>query len=505
MKAKTKLSSKYIYEFYKGLEEKGVENHGLMLVKDGETVFEEYFSPYSQDMPHTLFSVTKSIVSTAAGFAISEGLISLDTKLSELFSEYEMCKGDGWSELTLRSVLTMQSNKEFSFLQDMTGDYVQMFMKAPFRKKKGFLYSNNDAHMVAAAVERVAGMSLVEYLTPRLFKPLSIEVPFWETNSQGQCIGGTGCYLKLSDLVKIMLCYSQGGVYENQQIIPKFWTEEATKIQVDFGGGSGYGYLFWIGEDVYSMTGMYSQIIAYSSKHNAVIGSMNCGLEEGAHTSLLQNTLIRAFEGECNEEYDALLSQYLEDRKRNIPVCGKLPEIPQGKTFYLTKLSDKIAKAVFPQSLIPRTISCSFARRPKENLNGVSFEVRENELIINWLEEEDKVKIICGLDGNPRLSECSIKGYPYKIWAYAYTQGDAVKVEVRPLNTLSTRYITLSFKGNTLQLQLEGTPDFKAFLLKNAGEPDFLKKHKAINAAAMFVVRKFADLLERPLKLKIKK
>ena len=91
----------------------------------------------------------------------------------------------------------------------MTGDYVTMFMKAPFRKKGGFFYSNNDAHMVAVAVERVAGMSLVEYLTPRLFEPLQIDVPFWETNENGQCIGGTGCYLKLRDLVKIMLCFVQ--------------------------------------------------------------------------------------------------------------------------------------------------------------------------------------------------------------------------------------------------------------------------------------------------------
>lgn len=74
MLTKATLSSEWIYKFYKELENHGIENHGLLIMKDGETVFEEYAYPYSGDMPHTLFSVTKSIVATAAGFAVDEGL-----------------------------------------------------------------------------------------------------------------------------------------------------------------------------------------------------------------------------------------------------------------------------------------------------------------------------------------------------------------------------------------------------------------------------------------------
>lgn len=58
------------------------------------------------------------------------------------------------------------------------GDYAEMFMKVPFRKDDGFYYSNDDAYMLAAAVTKVAGESLVDYLMPRLFEPLGIEKPF---------------------------------------------------------------------------------------------------------------------------------------------------------------------------------------------------------------------------------------------------------------------------------------------------------------------------------------
>jgi CubicO group peptidase (beta-lactamase class C family) len=67
----------------------------------------------------------------------------------------------------------MHSGKKFSFIRDMSrGDHVEIFMKAPFRKENGFVYSNDDAHMLAAAVTRVAGEPLADYLAPRLFEPL---------------------------------------------------------------------------------------------------------------------------------------------------------------------------------------------------------------------------------------------------------------------------------------------------------------------------------------------
>ena len=499
MQTKAKLSTKHIYEFYRYLEEKGVENHGLLIVKEGETLFEEYAYPYSENMPHTLFSVTKSIVSTAVGFAISEGLLSLDTKIEDIFPEYEKCKGDQWQTLTVRSVLTMQSNKEFTFLQDMTGDYVEMFMKAPFRKKGGFLYSNNDAHICAAAVQKVTGMSLVEYLTPRLFEPLGIDIPFWETNNKGECIGGTGCYLKLRDLVKIMLCYSQGGRYEGQQIIPEFWTEEATKIQVKFNGKNGYGYLFWINGSIYSMTGMYGQIIAYSKKHNAVLGSFNCAIDEEEHTYALHRLSLKLFSDTEDEEYTGKLSEYLEKRKEKPIECITQPRLPFGKELELTKASKRRSSFLFPQSIIPRTITCSLAKRPKTCLNRLSFTLDEKVLTVKWYEEEDLVEICCGLDGEPRLSECSIKGYPYKLWAYAYTEGEKVKIVCRILNTLATRYITIENLGDSLTMTLKGTPDFKEFLIKNATSPDFVKKHSIVKKATEGFVGGLANAMDKPL------
>ena len=502
MLTKSKLSSEWIYKYYKELENCGVENHGLLIMQNGETIFEEYNYPYSAEMPHTLFSVTKSVVSTAAGFAIDEGLFSLDDKIIDLFPEYEACESDEWEKVTVRSVLTMSSNKKFSFLQDMTGNYMEMFMKAPFRKEKGFLYSNNDAHVVAALVHKFSGQNLIEYLTPRLFKPLGIETPFWETNEIGECIGGTGCYLKLRDLAKIMQCYADGGKYKGEQIIPEYWTREATKIQVKFRENEGYGYLFWIKNGVFSMTGMFGQVIAYFPEYNAVVATMNSCIDESGNERALERILIKAFEEESTEELDTKLKEYLENRKLVPKKCNSKLDIPTGKTFYLTTLSDKFANLLFPASVIPRSLTSSFAKRPKTNFNEVSFGLNEDVFTVKWKEEGDEVVINCGLDGEPRMSECQIKGYPYKIWAYAYTENGKINAVVKPINTLSTQYMNFDFSGDAVKIQIKGTPSFPKFILKNALSPDIIKKHKPVKFVVTKAVGALVSTTERPMKFK---
>ncbi len=495
---KTKLSLKCINDFYNKLIENNIENHGLLIMKDEEIIYEKYQYPYSAQIPHTLFSVTKSIVSTAVGFAVDEGLLSLSDKITDIFPEYKRCKSDKWEKVTLRSVLTMQSNKSFSFLQDMTGNYVEMFMKAPFRKKEGFLYSNNDAHIAAAAVQKVSGMNLADYLMPRLFEPLGIDKPFWETNEIGECIGGTGCYLKLRDLAKIMQCYGNGGRFAGHQIVPSFWVEEATKIQVDFGNGNGYGYLFWINGDIFSMTGMFSQIIAFSKKHNAVIASLNCGIKEEMHTKLLQDVLVKCLEeddGEFSLEEEAVNEAYNPVNFSCVPV---------GRTFEITHFSDVLAKIIFPQSVIPRTLSCSFAKRPKSNLNKIHFGFDGEDLKITWQEEEDTVVIKCNRDGTPSVSSCSIKGYEYKLWAYAFNEADELKIVLKAINTLSTQYISFRFFNNFLKVKFVSTPSFAEFIMRNVESPEFFRKNPGFAKIILKPIEKFMLLTERYMKFKIR-
>ena len=506
MATATKLSSEWIYNFYRQLDENGYENHALLIEQGGEILFEEYLYPYSADMPHTLFSVTKSLVSTAVGFAIAEGMFSLDSKILPFFPEYKHCESDEWDSLTVRSLLTMNSNKEFSFTQDMTKNYVETFMKAPFRKKdRGFLYSNNDVHILAALIQKLSGERLDDYLMPRLFAPLGIDKPQWETDEKGDCIGGTGGYLKLRDLTKICRCYADGGKYEGRQVIPEEWTKEATKLQValsDRANEDGYGYLFWTYKGTFSMNGMYGQIITYFPQYDAVVSMFNSTVEDKAANTIMLENIPKALENAPDSDWDTKLSGYLAMRNRKPAVCGSLPDIPTGRTFYLTAVSDAVAKIMFPASLIPRSLTSSFAKRPKENLNRLSFEKSEGVLSMKWFEEDDEVIINCGLDGEPRMSECSLKGYNYKIWAYAYTENGILKAVVKPLNTTATQRLTFDFSSDTVKIGFDCTPSFTEFICKNANESSIVRNSGKLRGPIMKIVRKVLLMAEKPLEFR---
>ncbi len=501
VKSDVKISSKAILEYYRKLDEKDIENHGLIILHRGKLAFEHYIKPYSAEIPHTMFSLTKSVVSTAVGFAIDEGLLSLDDKVIDFFPEYEACESDEWDNVTVRSLLTMQSNKEFSFTQDMRGNYVEMFMKAPFRKNKGFLYSNNDAHVAGAILQKITGMNLIDYLNPRLFAPLEIDVPFWEFNCISELVGGTGCYMKLRDLAKIGQCYYNGGEWNGEQIIPRWWTQEATKMHVRFGVKSteGYGYFFWIHEGGYSMTGMYGQQVTCFPEKELVMACFNCCLNDGDSSRAFEKILPRAFEEEPSEEWDETLRFYLKNKDAEIPVCENLPQIPQGKTFRLSKVSDLLAGLIFPASIIPRSVICSMAMRPRKNLNNLSFESDENVLVIKWQEEDNDVIIKCGLDGKPRLSGISIKGYPYVLWAYAFMKDGKLNAVVKPINTLSTITIVFEFLKNKVKMKIDSTPDFIDFIVKNADKSDFVRKNPKLQPIILKVIRKALEITHSPM------
>ena len=70
-------------EFYR----QGVEMHGLMLLRHGQVYAEGHWAPYNAQTPHILFSFSKSLTSTAIGFAVQEGILSLEDKLVDLFPD----------------------------------------------------------------------------------------------------------------------------------------------------------------------------------------------------------------------------------------------------------------------------------------------------------------------------------------------------------------------------------------------------------------------------------
>ena len=70
------VSAKVVNDFFKNAEEKGLEYHSLMVIRNGKVAVEWYNEPFDKNTTHSMYSVSKSFTATAIGFAVCEGLIS---------------------------------------------------------------------------------------------------------------------------------------------------------------------------------------------------------------------------------------------------------------------------------------------------------------------------------------------------------------------------------------------------------------------------------------------
>lgn len=462
-----------VLDFLQQSDDAGMENHSLLIMRDDEIILESYAYPYAAEIPHEMFSVTKSIVGTAVGFAIAEGRLSLDTKVVDLFDDHDRDGDHRWEWVTVEALLTMSSGKKYSFLRDMSqGSYTEIFMKAPFRKENDFLYSNDDVHMLAVAVARAAGEPLVDYLMPRLFEPLGIEKPIWETDAEGFCLGGTGLYLKTRDVAKICSCYLNQGRHQDKQVIPLQWAQTAGEYKVETDEEENYGYLFWCGDDgSYKMAGMYGQYGAVYPRHRAVVVVTGCSVDLERMQELFDQHFPRAFEKAAEKGAAVQLGGYLEQRAhRELPRSAESPleKAIEGRNYRMSKLAKSFTELINnPISIMPMALNVTFAQRPRESMDGLSFQFTEQGCIINWHEGQEQVRLVSGREGKPCFSEIERCGQPFQLWSYCYWEGSTLIVVVKPITTVATQRFEFTFKKDRLSMKICSFPEFGEFARLN--------------------------------------
>lgn len=230
---------KAVDKYLSAAGKEGQDIHSLMIVQHGEVLAEHWKNPGDEDVPHILNSVSKTFTSTAVGFAIAEGRLSLDDKVISFFPDKLPAEvSDNLKAMTVRHLLTMNCGHD----TDPTGairseagtDWVEAFLAWPVEHEPGtfFTYNSLGTYVLSAIVQKVTGEKVVDYLWPRLFRPLGIVDVRWDESPQGINCGGWGLYLKTEDLAKMGLLLLQDGRWQGRQILPEGWVEQASAAQV---------------------------------------------------------------------------------------------------------------------------------------------------------------------------------------------------------------------------------------------------------------------------------
>ncbi len=298
------ISSSAILSFIEAADKDIDSLHSFMLLRHGHVVAEGWWAPYNAESPHMLYSLSKSFTSTAVGLAISEGKLSLDDEVLKFFPEDAPSNpSDNLKAMRVSDLLRMSTGHQTEPPRPDNQAWTKAFLAHPVPFKPGthFLYNTSATYMLSAIVQKATGQTVLDYLTPRLFEPLGIERPTWESSPQGISAGGYGLSVRTEDIARFGQLYLQKGKWQGKQLVPEAWIEAATSRQTSNGSNpnsdwdQGYGYQFWrCRNGVYRGDGAFGQYCIVMPEQDAVIAITSGVRDMQAVLNLIWDKLLPA-------------------------------------------------------------------------------------------------------------------------------------------------------------------------------------------------------------------
>ncbi|MFC5648806.1 serine hydrolase domain-containing protein [Paenibacillus solisilvae] len=443
------IPSAALIEFLNAVQERNLELHSLMLLRHGQVVAEGWWKPYASDIPHMLFSLSKSFTSTAIGFAASEGKLSVDDTVVSFFPDDAPEEIEpNLSAMCIRHLLMMGTGNDkdttSSLHKSEDGNWAKAFLQAPVEHVPGthFVYNSGATYMLSAILQKVTGQTLLDYLQPRLFEPLGIEGATWESCPRGINVGGWGLSITTEDIAKFGQLYLQKGMWNGKRLLPEAWIEEATSKQISNGDGGdsdwaqGYGYQFWrCRHGVYRGDGAFGQfcivmpeqdaVLAMTSGTNDMQGVLNA-VWDHLLPAMKPSPLSLSPDQDSQAKLEARLKALTIDHPRQQPDCS-LEAAISGKEYELEDNDQHWT-----------SFSVSF----EDNRAVVVLSKQENEYTINlgrcdWVE------------GTTRLLQDEDKRVAS---SFTWLQEDTLQLTLRFIETPFGYTSRILFEGDTIVL-----------------------------------------------------
>ena len=213
--------------------------YALLIVKEGELVFEKYGYGSNSFYLQYSWSIAKSITHALVGALVADGKLDI----------YEPLSLPEWSEdlrskITIDHLLKMSSGLQFNedYVGKSSSDVISMLMfegrhdtgafaaNQPLQNVPGKLwsYSSGSTNIICRVLKRIVGdgaNGMIKYMNERLFEPIGIRTATPKFDTSGTFIGSSFLMAIPQDFARFGLLYLRGGVWENRQILSKDWID----------------------------------------------------------------------------------------------------------------------------------------------------------------------------------------------------------------------------------------------------------------------------------------
>lgn len=227
------------------------------VIQNDSLRYEEYWDIGSKTSKTNSFSMAKTVVSILTGIAIDEGYISnVNQKLIDIIPEYNRDGSHYNKEVTIKDLLTMSAGLDwqedyfnpFGITAEayFTKDLETLMYSLDFNEKPGveFHYQSGSTQLLGVIIERLTGMSLSEYASEKLWKPMgATDHAVWMLDDK-EGVEKAYCCINSNalDFARFGYLYLNKGNWYGKQLVDSTFVEASLIPDIE----NHYGYSWWL-------------------------------------------------------------------------------------------------------------------------------------------------------------------------------------------------------------------------------------------------------------------
>jgi CubicO group peptidase (beta-lactamase class C family) len=299
------MDSASLYTAYEYAARSSFVTEGILVVRRGYVVGEEYFRGYGPATRFASYSVAKSFLSAVVGVAIERGHIPGVEQLA--YPYFDAWKAPGTDErkraITVRHLLTMQSGLRFTDASgagwagtDIEGilnadDAVAYVLGLPSVAEPGarWNYSSGDSILLSGILQAATGRTALEFGRERIFGRIGMSTMTWSSDRAGHTIGGWGIGATLREYARFGYLYLRNGWWNGEALVPEPWIRQS--LTAARPSVPGYGFQWWLAPsfatnaqypvpgDTFAAQGLYHQKILVVPSRDLVV--VRVGTDQG--------------------------------------------------------------------------------------------------------------------------------------------------------------------------------------------------------------------------------
>ena len=223
---------------------------GLAVLKDGKIVVEKYYGELTENRPHLMMSVSKSVVGLVAARLEELGVIDFSKPVAEYVPALT---AGGWGPDSLRTLLDMRDGADYTEEYENLNSTVRQqdcavgWTDADYCSEDGpqggyeffttvgrseenlgkFVYKSGSTDVIGWVLEEATGVPLAQLISDHIWQPMGAEFDANITvDSSGFVLADGGMSATLRDLARVGQLVVDNGKAFGQQVVPEAFIQD---------------------------------------------------------------------------------------------------------------------------------------------------------------------------------------------------------------------------------------------------------------------------------------